>query len=378
MSNPKQADAGLNTDALQKAICLEPRPDLIQIETLLRNGHDPNGARDVSPLYSAIRRNQKQVVELLIRFGARLDIRTKQGTTVLHEAVKRRNRHIVRILSRNGADLEAVVEGDLYDGCTSVHLAVVNQDQKMVNLLLSIGASSTVASKHGWTPLDFALLDRQADIAKRLVNHTTSVLDHLMDLHVDPFSPSATPEEARDLALHILDNGILKATSKHREVYLACLNKASYKIRNEEEQKVVRGLINGVQECLMNFAGRADHFPRYRTLCESCEKFQSRGSQTIFNRFRHSEGIEALRSSARRGCELCCIISGALHRGHVGRSIGGGKYLHGNPAVMLRIVENSGESVSLDIECGDTDASIDLHYLQGERLVFGIRDRIAY
>ncbi|PQE33304.1 heterokaryon incompatibility protein [Rutstroemia sp. NJR-2017a WRK4] len=363
MSNPEQADTGLNADALQIAICLEPRPDLKQIETLLRNGHDPTGGRDTSPLYSAIGRNQKQVVELLIKFGARLDIRTKQGTTVLHEAVKRRNRHIVRTLISKGADLEAVVQGDLYDGCTSVHLAVVNQDHKMVNLLLSIGASSTVASKHGWTPLDFALLDHQADIAKLIINHTTSVVDRVKEFRLDSISPSATPEEARDLALHILDNGFSKATRKHGEIYLICLNKASHKIKTEEEHKVVRGLINGVQECLMDLAGRSNHFPRYRTLCEWCEKFQSRGSQTIFNRVRHSEGIEALRSSAQRGCELCCILCSALDRGHAGISFNGGKYLHGNPAVMLRIMENADKRLSLDIECGDTCGSVDLHYL---------------
>jgi hypothetical protein len=377
MPNPKHSDADLNTDALQKAICQEPRPNLIQIETLLRDGHDPNGTRHISPLYSAIGRNQKQVVDLLIQFGAKPDTRTKQGTTVLHEAVKRRNRHIVRTLIQNGADIEAVVEGDEYDGCTSLHLAVVNQDHKMVNLLLSIGASSTVASKHGWTPLDFALLDHQADIARLIINHTNSVLNRLMEYQLDLFSPSAiTAEEARDLAIHVLDNGFSKATRKHRDMYLFCLYKASHQIKTEEEHKVVRGLINGVQEFLMELAGRAGHFPRYRTLCERCEKFQSRGSETFFNKFRHTEDIEALRNSAQRGCELCCIFSAALRRGDTIR--GRGEYPHKNPAVMLRIMENGDKSLSLNIDCGNTFGSIDLHYLPGETLVLGMRGRIVF
>ncbi|KAM3065509.1 hypothetical protein ACMFMG_011605 [Clarireedia jacksonii] len=365
MKSLNHADAGLDTDALMKAIYLEPRPDLEQIKKNLQNGHDPNGNRDSYHLYSAIGRNQKQVVELLIQFGARLDIRTKQGTTVLHEAVKRRNRHIVRILIKHGADLEAVIEGDEYEGCTCIYLAVVNQDHKMVNLLLSIGACSTVASKHGWTPLDVALLDHQADIARLLINHTNSVFDHLVELQLYPSSRSAAPnEEAHDLALHILDDGFSKATRKHREIYLACLNKASHDIKIEDEYKVIRGLINGVQEALMKLAGRAVYFPEYRALCESCEKFQNRASQTFFNRFQHSEGIEALHRSAQDGCDLCCIFSAALNRGSEGRSVHGRKYVHGNPAVMLYIAENGDKSLSLHIEYSNTHSLIDLHYLQ--------------
>ena len=118
-------------------------------------------------LHYAAEKGHKGIVELLINKGA--DINAKitadpKGDTPLHSAVKAGHREIIELLIDNGADVNA--KGDR--GGTPIHLAVLRGHKEIVEFLITSGADVNVKDDRGNTPLLLAERRRRTEIVEIL------------------------------------------------------------------------------------------------------------------------------------------------------------------------------------------------------------------
>lgn len=120
------------------------------IACLLQKGASPDsvGEDGETPLFVAARRNDPAVVYLLLRAGADILVRNRQGESVLHHA----NDCNVPLLVEAGA----LVNAQDARGRTPLHVAVELQDPEIVAALLKAGAARDLRDADGCTPLQRA------------------------------------------------------------------------------------------------------------------------------------------------------------------------------------------------------------------------------
>ncbi len=126
------------------------------VEHILRKGSNPNGG-----IFSA----GPTMITLLHRYGADIN-QEGEGETVLLHALKNKSLEMVRVLLDLGADPNRADSGL---GAAPLHYAVRQyHDPQVIALLLSHGASPTLRTKRGNTPIDVALQMGRFDIAAQL------------------------------------------------------------------------------------------------------------------------------------------------------------------------------------------------------------------
>lgn len=152
----------------------------------------------------AVAKNNLQMINLLLNYGANVNIPINYGETPLAKAVGRKNLPMVKFLLAHGADvkkdenaLHAIIyqdnlemvellisHGADIDGRTLLYTAVVNGDEltstneRIVKLLLAHGADVNAQNKEGNTPLYGALLTSQKNkknIVKLLLAHGADI-----------------------------------------------------------------------------------------------------------------------------------------------------------------------------------------------------------
>lgn len=205
--NAKVID-GFQSSALHLACLGEDKELALDIANLLIK-HDisvhQNDALDVTPLFLAVEEGHDRLVELLLRTGARVDLRVKESqSSVLHFAMKSCNEKVIKQLIESGADINAVnsanrtpiheaaafgcIDGfklliqaqgrDIKDaktptrssgkysvqfwdyalfGATPLHFAAKYDQLPMVEYLLMIQADPKVKDEFGMTPGDYAI-----------------------------------------------------------------------------------------------------------------------------------------------------------------------------------------------------------------------------
>ena len=105
------------------------------------------------PLREAAKGGHEEVVEALLKAGAQVEAKDKDGGTPLHWAAEKGHEKAVGVLLKAGADIEAK---DKY-GYTPLHLAAEKGHEKMVEVLLKAGADIEAKGRyHGETPLHWA------------------------------------------------------------------------------------------------------------------------------------------------------------------------------------------------------------------------------
>lgn len=160
------------------------RGDLSLLEELLE-GRDVNSIRQGSDslLHTAAEHGQLSIIELLLQSGAKLDAMDPQGRTALHRAALRGHTAAATALVTAGADIytcdnasktplhlaaqnghqdtvEALVEEErrcLNRQTSFLHLAAMQDDSEVADVLLRAGVEVASKDSHGKTPLFHAV-----------------------------------------------------------------------------------------------------------------------------------------------------------------------------------------------------------------------------
>lgn len=117
-------------------------------------GADVNSRlRGSTPLYDASRKNNMDILYLLIHRGADVNA-ISHGETALHKVVQFGNLKFAQALLKAGADPDIK---DTIRGNTPLHYAVSRQDSNMIALLMKYGADMYIQNNNGDTPARYIL-----------------------------------------------------------------------------------------------------------------------------------------------------------------------------------------------------------------------------
>jgi len=134
-------------------------------------GADPKatGSKDgMSALHVAGFLGADQVIPLLIKKGAPINLQDKEGRTALHLAAYAGQVSSVAALMEHKADPEVQENAGQM---TALHLAVSQKHSEVVQVLLEKGANASPEEKNGYTPLFIAENENLDDIMDILEKH---------------------------------------------------------------------------------------------------------------------------------------------------------------------------------------------------------------
>jgi len=139
------------------------------VQTPLKHGADPNkslpGGR--TALVFAASTNDTAAMSLLLKAGADPNVVTDDGTTAFADAVQSGQLNMAKYLIAHGARTEAV---DNRSGRIPLHLAVLQGELPMVEVVFPVAADRSAVDCMGMTPLDIALRCGHTRIAELLRN----------------------------------------------------------------------------------------------------------------------------------------------------------------------------------------------------------------
>lgn len=129
------------------------RGDVGEARKLLKAGANPNGrdAEGDTPLLAAVRKDDAEMVILLLDHGAQADVKGR-GDTPLTLAARQGNLLLTRLLLRAGANPDR--KGD--DGDTPLHAALAYRHYPVLAALLGAGADWRIRDRVGMSPLALA------------------------------------------------------------------------------------------------------------------------------------------------------------------------------------------------------------------------------
>ena len=131
-------------------------------------------AMDKNMIFEAIELGDIVRVQQYLASGADINVRKDYpnghplelgDTTPLHLAIVLDNKKIVDLLIANGADVNAKAEGDV----TPLILSIFKKDKRIVELLLANGANVNTIIDGGITPLHIAYLEGDKEIIDLLI-----------------------------------------------------------------------------------------------------------------------------------------------------------------------------------------------------------------
>ena len=135
----------------------------------------------MTPLHFAIREDEQEIVRLLIDKNADLNAKNNNGNDPLHFAVKEAKPEIVKILIEANADLNAKNS----DGDSPLYHAFLrpynSHHNEIAKLLIKGGANVNVEGRFGLTPLKFAVVNDNYEIAKLLIDKGATVSQSHID-----------------------------------------------------------------------------------------------------------------------------------------------------------------------------------------------------
>lgn len=149
-----------------------PNPKVVEL--LLQHGSDPNipVKYGYSSLHLAAIAGNADIVELLIKYGARVDQTNDAHSTALTTAFSRENNYnpnlkVIEILLQYGAAPDIPNRA----GYTALHLAIKAGNADIVELLVKYGANPNISAYDGSTPLQLALKNQLPQIVSLLLNN---------------------------------------------------------------------------------------------------------------------------------------------------------------------------------------------------------------
>lgn len=144
------------------------------VKDLIRQGVDvsePDASQD-SPLIMAAYRGYTEIVRLLLEAGADVSaVDPGMKATALHAAAYAGNTEAARLLIQYHIDIDK--QGP-YNGYTALHDAIWQGNEETARILIEAGASLTIKSNIGETPLEFAQAKHQTAIAQLIKKNLQS------------------------------------------------------------------------------------------------------------------------------------------------------------------------------------------------------------
>lgn len=169
------ADVNIHVRALggDTALMLAVRAGHLEVvRELLSRGAWPSGKAvdGFTPLATAARRGHAPIARELLRAGARTEERTDSRETALTLAVLFGHQAVVRELMMHGAD-PSVQSGSkpVHEGQPPLVMAAVLDQAGIVKVLLGYGADPNIRDGDRQTPLQWALLRGNREIAEALL-----------------------------------------------------------------------------------------------------------------------------------------------------------------------------------------------------------------
>ncbi len=122
-------------------------------------------------------------LRVLVNCGIDINVKDKDGCTLLLIAARAGNSKAVDFLLKNGADVE--VNAQSKKGLTALNFATINGDVESLQLLLQHGAKLDLQTQNGLTALDNAIIRGNAESVKLLLERgaKTSKINERLMLH---------------------------------------------------------------------------------------------------------------------------------------------------------------------------------------------------
>ena len=177
------ADVNYQKDDMMGSTAINLAQDTLMMKVLIDAGADINHQNKMTgytPLMNALNGMNKEVAGFLLREGADVNIKTKDGTTALILACGV-SAELSRIMIEKGADIHAKTERGMgvFTQCTMVGISRELVPYEFAEYLLSKGADIDEANKTdyylGYTPLFWAVESGDEKLVKFLVDHGAKV-----------------------------------------------------------------------------------------------------------------------------------------------------------------------------------------------------------
>lgn len=147
--------------------------DLTTVSTMLEQGFGVDFSGDeYTPLLAATLEGAAEIVEVLLEYRPKLDVRTPVGMTPLHISARDGNLEIVQLLLDSGAAMQS----QDFKGRTPLHLAARGGRLTVIKELISRGADVNAKDDLGDTPLALArtIPSMSAEVIELLERQSTS------------------------------------------------------------------------------------------------------------------------------------------------------------------------------------------------------------
>ncbi|XP_047137354.1 delta-latroinsectotoxin-Lt1a [Hydra vulgaris] len=118
------------------------------------------------------------VIEQLYRKGALINYLNDEGRTPLMTAIKRKNYEVIKKLIQLGSNINAADK----QGMTALHFAasILDIEPNFIQILLNSGASLNAVTKEGYTPLFLACMNGNINIVRLLcTDHNINKIDFI-------------------------------------------------------------------------------------------------------------------------------------------------------------------------------------------------------
>jgi len=124
----------------------------------------PNPVSQSALMHRSAMRGETEVVEMLIKLGADVNILDEDGKTPLHDACLKGQVNTARLLLDRGAKIDARDK----EGASPLHDAALGGNVKIIEFLLERKADADARDAKGLTPLDYAVKMERAEAVRVL------------------------------------------------------------------------------------------------------------------------------------------------------------------------------------------------------------------
>ena len=156
----------------------------------------------------AILYNKPDIVKLLIKHGARIDITDNEDRSILYTAIKYDYQEIIDILLEYNRDSIGIFLFDIRDrnNLVPIHYAILFNNVIALTKLLDAGASPNTADKKGYTPLHLSVFMRSYKMCSIILKYNVDINARLLSgetaLHI------ACNLQLIDIAILLINNKI--------------------------------------------------------------------------------------------------------------------------------------------------------------------------